>query len=188
MSIREVSSSKGVSPFWSGALPSKNMNVLIDLSSDTVSYLKDAHSRYMVLVGLYEAKHEMISEKCAEEDRVKFASLIKRHNGLIVTSAEDFAIFAGELYAIPPGICIAWDKKAFYDEHGMTADAMDKKNKRIKEQAIADEAAAAFKQDQASGNETGCPYPADTRANDIWNIEYQYRELAAQGVFDRHDE
>lgn len=162
-------------------------NVLNALAPETRDALHNAHSRYMVLVGIYKARDEMISDECAAEDKERFSALIKvSRDGLPITDPEDFALFAGRLCGCSREICMAWDEKEFFDEHGMTPDEMDKKNKLNKERAIAQEASVAFQQDKASGRTTDCPYASDTNDAEVWNQEYEFRELEDQGFFDTH--
>lgn len=162
-------------------------NVLNALTPETRDCLHNAHSRYMVLVGIYTARDEMISDECAAEDKANFSTLIKKgRGGLPITDPEDFALFAGRLCECSREVCMAWEEKEFFDEHGMTPDEMDKKNKLNKERAVAQEAAAAFQNDKASGSTTDCPYASDTHDAEVWNLEYEFHELKDQGAFDTH--
>lgn len=164
-------------------------NILSGLSPEARDLLHNAHSRYMVLIGIYEARDERISDECAAEDKTNFPALIKQDSrGLPIFDSEDFALFAGQLCGCSREQCLAWDEKEFFDEHGMTLDQMDKKNTRDKERVIAQEAATAVQQDRASGSKTYCPYGAETNEAKVWNQEYEFRELEAEGFFDKQGE
>lgn len=96
--------------------------ILKGITAEQAGLLKNAHSRYMVLVGLYQAEHEGISVECAAQDKEKYPHFIRRSNGAPLTDQTDFASFAGDLTGLSPDVCIAWDEKAFKDEFGVSAD------------------------------------------------------------------
>lgn len=104
--------------------------ILKGITTVQAGLLKNAHSRYMVLVGLYQAEHEGITPECAAQDKEKYQHLIRRSNGIIVTDQNDFALFAGDLTGLSASMCIAWDEKAFLDEHGISADQYDERQRR----------------------------------------------------------
>lgn len=104
--------------------------ILKSLNPEQVELLRNAHSRYMVLVGLYQAEHEGISAECAAQDKEKYPHFIRRDKGVVVTDQNDFASFAGDLTGLSSSMCVAWDEKAFLDEHGVSADEYAERQRR----------------------------------------------------------
>ena len=107
--------------------------VLKGITAVQAEILKNAHSRYMVLVGLYQAEHEGITAECAAQDKEKYPHFIRRDKGVVVTDQNDFASFAGDLTGLSTSVCVAWDEKAFLDEHGVSADQYEERQRRRRE-------------------------------------------------------
>jgi len=104
------------------------------IPQDKQAVLAAAHERYMYFAGVYTDTSPEFSAKRINEDRARFAHLLKfTDDGRPSLSDERCAEFMAAVTGLPRDWCLAWDEVEFIETHGEDIYAKQDRKKQIVE-------------------------------------------------------